>query len=450
MKLNSSLPKVVLVGRVNVGKSSLFNRLAEQTRALVLDYKGVTRDPLYDTCEWKDYSFVLVDTGGSEASKFDRDNFYDLVFKKTDEEIDKADILALIIDGKEGFTVDDYSLLNRLRKTDKPLIIVINKSDYNDSIYTYNEALGLGINSIVFISASHGRGIEDFCDIVISLINSYKLGGKGAEIKEKDFSVSFLGRPNVGKSSLMNALIKDERSLVSDIAGTTRETIIDNITFYNQTIQLADTAGVRRQRKIDEKIEEMMVSSSMESIKHSDIILLVVDISQKEELYDQDIKLAFYVFSQLYKSVIIVWNKIDLVDNVEESIKKIITGYEFFFDKIAQIRVSAKTNKHVGKIPALLIEVWERYTKEFSSEEIDRLFIVALTKTPLFRNKNPLIYHRAFQLNKGPATFCLEVADPLLFEESQLNFFENKLREKYNLISCPVKFLVRKKVSQRK
>lgn len=439
---HNNLPRVVLVGRVNVGKSTLFNRLALKTRALAHDSEGVTRDPLYDTCSWQGYDFLVVDTGGAQYKT--RDALHCRVFQKSMEEIEKADIVVLVVDGTAGFSEDDYTLINDIRKQNRPLIVAINKSDIPGDD-TWYEAQGLGFDKVVKVSAAHGRGIEDLLAAIIEVINERKITPKELTTHKSAFQVTFLGRPNVGKSSIMNELVQHERSLVCDMPGTTREAVLDQINFFNTTIEIVDTPGVRRPRAVSEKLEEMMVSSTMFALSKANIVLLVLDATTPH-LLDQDLKLAFYAFQDLYKGVIVIWNKTDLVEISMEDLVKNFTGeYRHLFSKVPSLNTSCLTGKNIGKIIPKINELWERFSQKLPSEEIQSLFIQRLEKTPLMCKQEKLVLYRAYMLQTAPPTIMLQVNNPKWVGESQRAFFENILREKYDLLGVPIKWIIRKK-----
>ncbi len=445
MNVHKKLPRVALVGRVNVGKSTLFNRLSSQVKALTHDSEGVTRDPLYDTCSWRGYDFLIVDTGGAHYSC--SDVLQRRAFEKSTKEIKLADILILVIDSRVGLSSDDYTLIEDLRKNGVPLIAALNKSEVIEASDTFHEVQGLGFDSVVQVSAAHGRGIEDLLESMIVLHEKSSHGKKEILIEEPAFKVALLGRPNVGKSSIMNILLKQERLIVSDIPGTTREAVTDQINFFQTTIQVSDTAGVRRPRSIHERLEELMVSSTMSALKDAHIILLVLDVSEKV-LFDQDVKLAFYAFQNLYKGVVVLWNKSDLIDEDEsagERVEKLTSEYDFLFSKVPSLHISCKTKKNVGKIVPLVNELWKRFSQKLPSEEIQQLFISRLDKTPLMHKKERLYLYRAYMVASTPPTMLLQVNEPIWFGDSQRTFFENILREKYDLLGVPIKWIIRKK-----
>jgi GTP-binding protein len=348
----------------------------------------------------------------------------------------------LVLDGTTGITPDDYMLISRLRNFNKPIVIAVNKSDVKDSEYTMHEAAGLGFKEIVMVSGAHSRGIEDLLEVIVSYCSTAQVEYE----QDNNIKITLLGKPNVGKSSLLNLLSGNQRAVVSDIAGTTREAVRDDIVFYNQNIEVADTAGVRRSRSIDEELEHMMVGNTFDTVKNSHIVLLVLDASAGD-LVDQELKLAHYVFDDLYKSLIVVWNKVDLVDSsdINEYIDNIEARYEYFFRKVLSIRISCKTEKNVGKIMPLVMKAWEKYTMQFDGYTIFNLFKSRLTKTPLMHKKNIILLKNIHQVNSKPLTMYLEVNECMWIDAAERAFFENILRAEYDLKGVPVKWVVRKK-----
>jgi GTP-binding protein len=255
--------------------------------------------------------------------------------------------------------------------------------------------------------------------------------------------VVLLGKPNVGKSSLMNLLLKKERSIVADVPGTTREAISERITFYQEDMLITDTPGVRRKRSIDEPLESLMVKSTLHAVKDTDIVLLLIDASQGT-IADQELKLAFYAFNEQYKSVILLYNKTDLVEGyAQEQLSRDMQFYEHFLKKVVTLNISCKTGKNVGRILPLVKQVWQRYTMTIPKHELIRVLKEALLRTPLFHKTQRLDVHWARQLSSAPMTILLMVNEPQWFGESQLAFFENVLRKNYDLKGVPVRFVVR-------
>jgi GTP-binding protein len=253
----------------------------------------------------------------------------------------------------------------------------------------------------------------------------------------------FLGKPNVGKSSLMNLVVQQERSLVSPQAGTTREAVSDIITFYKADIQVTDTPGIRRKRGVTEPLEMLMVKSALRASDNADIVFLLVDASEGK-LSDQELKLAFYVFDN-YKALILVFNKQDLIDDVaKHTLEHNVEEYDYFLKKIPQITVSCKTGKNVGKILPLAQKVWEHYSQKFNNEELTMLFRTALQRKPLYHKTELLALYEVQQLATAPITLLLTVNEPQWFGQSQLGFLDNLMRDNFELTGAPIKFLLRK------
>ncbi|HEX4069348.1 MAG TPA: ribosome biogenesis GTPase Der [Candidatus Babeliales bacterium] len=432
------LPHVVIVGRTNVGKSTLFNRLSENVKAIALDLEGVTRDFLRDTISWQGRSFELIDTGGISLRKT-QDPILSQSRAIALSMIESADIVLFVVDGKAGLVNEDREIAQLLHKHGKTVFLVINKVDVKDAVENVYEFEGLGFTKSCFISAAHGKNIVDLLELIVEHLPVPVM----VEVEEPAFKVMLLGKPNVGKSSLMNLLLQKERAIVSAEAGTTREALAERVTFYQEDIQLSDTPGVRRMRSVTEPLEGMMVQSTMQALKKSDIVLLLIDASA-ESVVDQELKLAFYAFDSQYKALIILFNKYDLVDEgTKVRFDHALSEYDFFLKKIITLNISCKTGKNVGKILPAVKEIWDRYSRKFNQNELTQLFKEASVRRPLYHNKNLLTFYSAHQINSAPITIVMHVNQPTWFGASQLAYFEKVLRQEYDLRGVPIKFIVR-------
>lgn len=442
MKKNN-IPNVVIVGKPNVGKSALFNKLANNERALVYDLRGVTRDSISDFCTWNDFTFKITDTAGISEKIFKYDSIGKQAIIEAEKILRDSDIAIVLFDGSNELTAEDFYLFNFVKKITKNYFIVSNKFDKKS--FEENKSLieAVASNSkIINISAAHSKGIEDLVEYIKKL--SLELGfSKEDDFEKKNFRVTFLGRPNVGKSSLLNALLGKERSIVSDIAGTTREVVSEIIEIDDFKISICDTAGVRRSRSIDERLEELSVSNTMRALEKSHIIIVVFDLSS-DDIYDQDIKLAAHAFQDLHRAVIIVWNKIDLIEESKrtEKMDKILGIYKNIFIHMPHIYTSAKEKINVNEIKDVLKEVWKNYKFFFKSEDVLYILSRALKEKPIVRSRQSLVIKKLTILKSGPLTISIKVNNVIWFEEAQLGYLSNILRKYYNLTGCPIKWIV--------
>ncbi len=432
-------PRVAIVGRMNVGKSTFFNRVICDKKSLVLDYDGVTRDPLFEPVSWKGLSFDLVDTGGMGLGRSPGE-LDSIAQDRSVKEALKADVVLFMCDGKAGAVLGDYAIARALHKNNRPTFVLVNKFDTKLAQEQMYEFGSLGFKDIFPISSCHGTGIDELFDAV-----SEVLPDRAREhTPEKPVcSISIIGRPNVGKSSLMNALLGTDRSLVSDIPGTTREAITSFKRMDENTLRLVDTAGIRRKRSVNEPLEVLMVKSSLQQVRTADVVLLMIDASQ--DLADQDVKLAFYAFDECKKPLIVLLNKWDLIDaEQEERIMDQLKQYDHLFRKVVFRRISCETKKNIGCILAWTQEVWQRAQQEFCPEELTHLLLDALRKKPLYRQGTLIKMYRARQVGKVPTRIFLNISCPSrLLGDTQFGFFENTIRKRFDLRGVPVRFVVR-------
>jgi GTP-binding protein len=439
--MKSKLPIVAIVGRMNVGKSTLFNRLSESTKSIALDYAGVTRDVIMDTVCWRDYCFQLVDTGGIQLRKIVDDPIAEQARTRALDIIGQAELILFVCDGSVGVLPEDRELAKMIQKQQKKTVLVVNKIDTAAAKENIFEFERLGFKSMVPISAQHGTSIADLFDAILE-----QLPERARPVEEEAICrVVIIGKPNVGKSSLLNLLLKKERAIVADIPGTTREPIKELVRFHRDSIELTDTPGIRRKRGVTEPLEKLMVKSAFRVAEDADVVLLVVDASQAR-MVDQELKLAFYVFEEQYKGLIILFNKDDLMDEqAREDLAFHLEPYKYFLDKVVQVRTSCVTKKNIGKLMNTINEVCTRYNQRFSDEELTILFKEALERGPLYRAEQRLIVYRAKQVKTGPITIELVVSEPRWFGPSQFAYFERIMRKNFELKGVPVRFVARKK-----
>lgn len=435
------LPRVVIVGRMNVGKSTLFNRLSVDVKSLTLDYDGVTRDFIKEAIYWQGQSFEIVDTGGISLRKT-KDEILQTVRAKAIEVVKSADVVLFVCDAKVGVLPEDREISKFLHSLSANTILVVNKIDNSVSQDNMHEFERLGHKHILNISAHHGTGVGELLEVTVDSLKSKVTVDEDEE--EPLCKIVLLGKPNVGKSSLMNLLVNNERSIVADIPGTTREAVAEKISFRKEDIVLTDTAGVRRKRSVHEPIENLMVKSSFNALKDADIVLLLVD-SSEGRLSDQELKLAFYAFEH-HKAMIVLFNKYDLVDEeIKEQIKFNIEPYKHLLKKIETMNISCKTEKNVGRLMAKVYKICKRHAQRFSDDELSLLFKDALIRRPLFHKTNPLRVLRVRQIATSPITLLIIANEPRWFGPSQLTYFENQLRRVADLRGVPIKFVLRKK-----
>lgn len=435
----STMPRVVIVGRMNVGKSTLFNRLAENAKSLTLDFAGVTRDFIKDTICWQNTCFELIDTGGINLRK-SADEITEQVRVKALELIGSSNVVLFVCDGKVGVTPEDAEIARLLRKVDTNVFLIINKIDHKDTQEHLYEFDRLGFKTTIAISAQHATAIGSLLEQMVAQLPVHKM----PEHEERLCRVALIGKPNVGKSSLMNALLKEERSIVTDQPGTTREAITEKIRFNRADIEVTDTAGIRRKRAVTETLETLMVKSSFRAVDEADIVLLLVDASEAK-LADQELKLAFYILEQ-HKALIILFNKQDIVTDLDEQdMGRSLEEYEHLMKRVVPLNISCKTGKNIGKILPLIEKIWERYSQNFDNDVLTKFFKDALHRKPHYTNQNLLHVYRVKQVATAPITLVMFVNEPKWFGSSQISFFENLLRKEYDLLGVPIKFFIRKR-----
>ena len=424
-----NLPTVALVGRPNVGKSTLFNRLVGSKVSIIEDTPGVTRDRIYSEVSYKNYRFHLIDTGGIDVSQ---ELFNDVIKIQAEIAIDEADIVVFIVDGKEGLTANDKIVRDMLRKSGKKVIVAINKTDSKDSLEHQYDFYELGFDNYVLISAEHNIGIYELLDMITSDFNQY-------EEKEEDTRLKFsvIGRPNVGKSSLINALLNEERVIVSNNAGTTRDAI-DTVMKYNGgEFVLIDTAGMRKKGKVFEAIEKYSLLRSLKAIDRSDICLLV--INAEEGIIEHDKHIASYALEQ-GKGIIIVVNKWDTVENANTKEYEKIVRSEFQFLSYAPIvYLSALTKKRIHTLMPEVLKVAENIKREVKTSVLNEVITDAYTLNipPSYKGKRLKIYFTN-QSGTKPPKFTFHVNNKGLVHFSYERYLENKLRENFDLEGTPI------------
>lgn len=429
---------VAIIGRPNVGKSSLFNRLSGDKLAITDDASGITRDRLYTKCEWLNQEFSIIDTGGIELKNVP---FMEEIKAQAQLAIDEADVIILVTDGRVGVTNGDKDVIKILHKSKKPVIVAANKIDdvkFMDNIY---EFYNLGVDDVIAVSALHGIGVGDLLDKVVELL---------PEKKEKryDDAVEFciIGQPNVGKSSLTNAILGTERVIVSDIAGTTRDAIDSKFTRDGKNYVVIDTAGIRKQGKIYENAEKYSVLRAIKAIERSEVVLFVLDGTK--EIEEQDKRIAGYA-AEYNKAVIIVVNKWDVVDKDEKSMKEFTEKIRknFLFISYAPIVfVSALKNQRIQTLFEQIKIVYENYNRRIATNVLNDIILDAsiMNQAPIFNGDRIRVYYGS-QVDTKPPTFVLFVNDPNYMHFSYQRYLENRFRSAFMLEGTPIKLVLRKR-----
>ena len=429
---------VAIVGRANVGKSTIFNRMVGERISIVEDVAGVTRDRIYAKASWFTKEFSVIDTGGIELENA---SFTTQIKMQAEIAIEEADVIVFVVNGREGITKEDEYVARLLQKSRKPIILVVNKIDDNqfrDYIY---EFYALGVGDPIPVSGSHGIGIGDLLDQIIN-----QLDLQDEETNEDEISFSIIGRPNVGKSSLTNAILGEERVIVSNIEGTTRDAIDTPFVKDGQKYRVVDTAGMRKKGKVYENIEKYSILRALTSIEKSDVILVVID--GETGIREQDKHVAGYAH-EAGKGVVIVYNKWDLVDKDEKTMqKKQKEIYEQFkyLDYARIVFTSAKTGQRVDQIFPLIQESYENSRKRVQTSVLNDVLVDAqlMNPTTTFNGGRLKIFY-ANQVAVCPPTFVLFSNDPQYLHFSYKRYLENRLREAFGFEGTPIHIICRKR-----
>lgn len=433
-----SKPLVAIVGRPNVGKSTFFNRIVGQRISIVEDTPGVTRDRLYADAEWCGHAFTLIDTGGLEIKS--EDVMWSHIRAQAQIAVETADVIVFMLDGKTGLTHEDYEVAAYLRKSRKPILLVVNKLDNNEQhlLYDFYE---LGLGEPIGISAGQAKGLGDVLDEIVKLTGKYE-----TEEKEEALKIAVVGKPNAGKSSLVNKLLGYDRVIVSDIAGTTRDAIDTRIKIGDKEYILIDTAGIRRKRSVEEDLEQYSVMRSLGAVRRADVCLIVIDSS--EELSEQDVKIAGYVHEQGKPSVVVM-NKWDVVEKDTYTIEKYNRKLKEelkFMDYFIPTYVSAKTGKRVDNLIKLAERAYENASRRISTGLLnDVLREAILTNEPPSKNGKRLKIYYVTEVSANPPTFVIFVNDDTLMHFSYRRYLENALRRSFDFEGTPIRLVIRNK-----
>lgn len=428
---------VAIVGKPNVGKSSLFNRIVGERKSIVYDEPGVTRDRIYARANWLTREFNIIDTGGIEI---ENRPFQESIRMQAEMAIDEADVIVFLCDGRTDVSDDDYLIARMLKKSNKPVILAVNKIDdvsLSANAYDYYK---LGLDSdIILVSTTHGIGIGDLLDKILELLPKY-------EQKEKEDIIHFslIGRPNVGKSSLTNAILNEERVIVSNIEGTTRDAIDTAFVRDGQQFVVIDTAGLRKKGKSYEAIDKYAAIRALAAVERSDVVLLVID--GEKGILEQDRSVVSYAVEES-KPLIIIVNKWDLVDKEEKSMNEYIKDLKenFKFCSYATFMfVSALTKQRVGQITNEIARVYKNSSKHIPTSIVNEIILdaFAYNPTPDFNGGRLKIFY-ANQVSTNPPLIILFVNDPDYMHFSYKRYLENRLRERIDFEGTPLKIVCR-------
>lgn len=434
-------PIVAVVGRPNVGKSTLFNALAGSRISIVKDTPGITRDRIYADATWLNYSFTLIDTGGIEPDS--KDIILSQMREQAQVAIDTADVILFMVDVKQGLVDADAKVADMLRRSKKPIILVVNKVDsYEKMMLDVYEFYNLGIGEPMAISAANRQGIGEVLDEVVS----HFADDTAEDVEDERPRIAIVGKPNVGKSSLINKLLGENRLIVSDIAGTTRDAVDAEVTYNGKEYIFIDTAGLRRKNKIKEELEQYMIVRTVSAVERADIVILLIDAL--EGVTEQDAKIAG-IAHERGKGIIIAVNKWDALEKDDKTIYR-------FTEKVRQILsfmpyaeitfISAKTGQRIGKLYELIDMVEQNQSMRVATGVLNEIMAeaVALQQPPSDKGKRLRLYYIT-QVAVKPPTFVIFVNDKQLMHFSYTRYIENKIRDTFGFKGTPLHFIIRER-----
>ncbi len=434
-------PIVAIVGRPNVGKSTLFNRLAGERLSIVDDKPGVTRDRIYADVEWLNHKFTIVDTGGIEPES--KDIILKQMRQQAEMAMETADVIVFIVDVKQGLVDADMNVANMLRKTRKPVVLVVNKVDdmRNENLEVY-EFYNLGLGTPYPISAGQALGLGDMLDEIVKFFPD-------EDVEEDDddaIKVAIIGKPNAGKSSLINKILGEERLIVSDIAGTTRDAVDSPLIVDGQKYIFIDTAGMRRKSKIEDGIERYSIIRAVAAVERCDVAVLLIDAS--EGITDQDTKIAG-IAHERGKAAIIAVNKWDKIEKDDKTMNKFVKDIESelkYMPYAPMLFISALTGQRVNRLFEMVKMVSENHALRISTGLLNDVVIeaVAMNQPPADKGKQLKIYY-VTQVSVKPPTFVIFVNDRELMHFSYLRYLENQIREAFGFKGTPIHFIVRER-----
>ena len=434
-------PFVAIVGRPNVGKSTFFNRIAGRRISIVEDTPGVTRDRIYADAEWLGREFTLIDTGGIDPDA--SDIILSQMRRQAELAVDIADVILFFVDAKQGLVSADQEIADMLRRSGKPIITVVNKTDSQKDEQAMYDFYALGMDSLFAISAAQGLGLGDLLDAVIE-----GMGVTDAEAEEDDaVKIAVVGRPNVGKSSLVNALIGEQRTIVSDIAGTTRDAIDVPFERDGQRYILIDTAGIRKKARIEDKsIERYSVIRAFAAVRRADVVVVMVDATQG--IAEQDVKVAGFVHEEGKPCVIAVnkWDAVEKDTHTVNKYKKEIASALAFMSYAQMVTISAQAGLRLGKLLEALLDARENSRRRITTGLLNECVseAIAMVEPPSDKGRRLKIYYAA-QVGETPPHIVLFVNDSRLMHFSYLRYIENYLRKTFDFTGTPIKLSTRNK-----
>ncbi len=430
---------VAVVGRPNVGKSTFFNRMAGRRLSIVEDTPGVTRDRLYADVEWLGNTFTLIDTGGIELDS--DDEFFSHMRRQAELAVDTADVILFFTDAREGLTADDRDVAQYLRRRHNNILLVVNKVDspkQQDSLYDFYE---LGLGEPIAISAEQGLGLGDLLDEITARLP------KGEPQKDNGISIAVVGKPNAGKSSLVNKLLNEERSIVSDIPGTTRDALDTKFEFNGQPLTIIDTAGIRRKRSIEDgSIERYSVLRSLGAIRRCDVALILIDASAG--ITEQDVKIAGYVHEQGKASVVLVnkWDIIEKDTKTSEKFKKQLYNDLAFMDYVDVQFISARTGQRLQRVLPAVLEAHAQSVRRIQTGVLNDVLndAMAVNQPPSTGGRRLKIFY-CTQVAVAPPTFIIFVNQTQLMHFSYERYLENCFRKAFGFKGTPIKIILRER-----
>ena len=433
-------PLVALIGRPNVGKSTFFNTICGRRISIVKDMPGVTRDRIYGDAEWCGYAFSIVDTGGLDVKN--KDDFQNNITRQAQIAVELADVVLFMVDGKEGLVVADYDVANFLRKYKVPVILVVNKLDNNEVDKTY-EFYSLGIGEPFVCSAENNKGLGEILDECVKYFNNKVSPEEDAQ----KIKVAVVGKPNAGKSSIINKLLGEDRVMVSNVAGTTRDAIDTPFRYNNQDYLLIDTAGIRRKRSVpNESVELYSVLRAFDAIRRADVVIMVVDASQG--LSEQDVRIAGFIHEE-GKPSIVVMNKWDLIEKDSYSMNKfneVLNEDLKFMSYFVPVYTSALTGQRLNKIMENVEKVYTNANYRISTSMLNEILsnAVSVNEPPSKNGKRCKIYYMT-QASVTPPTFVVFLNDKDLMHFSYVRYLENSIRNAVDFSGTPIKIVLKSK-----